>query len=122
MSGRWTSYFPLLTEGWQKLFAREGLPVVALEPDDAMAEVLARRVTQFPDVQVVRGSEGMAGWWRRSVSRKQTLLLQLQVLEGVLHVVHIRLAGMVYESRLVEALRLCGLDDLERCHMGAELP
>ena len=37
-------------------FAREGLPVVALEPDDAMAEVLARRVTPFPDVQVVRGS------------------------------------------------------------------
>jgi SAM-dependent methyltransferase len=36
-------------------FAREGLPVVALEPDDAMAEVLARRVTPFPGVQVVRG-------------------------------------------------------------------
>src|SRR5205823_6587846 len=28
----------------------------AVEPDDAMADILARRVAQFPDVQVVRRS------------------------------------------------------------------
>jgi SAM-dependent methyltransferase len=35
-------------------FAAKGLPIVALEPDDAMADVLARRVAQVPDIQVVR--------------------------------------------------------------------
>ena len=35
-------------------FARTGLPVVAVEPDDAMADLLGRRVAEFPDVQVVR--------------------------------------------------------------------
>lgn len=35
-------------------FAAKGLSVVAVEPDDAMADVLARRVARFPDVQVVR--------------------------------------------------------------------
>ena len=37
-------------------FAEKGLPVVAVEPDDAMAQVLARRAARFPDVQVVRDS------------------------------------------------------------------
>lgn len=37
-------------------FAAKGLPVVAVEPDDAMADVLTRRVARYPDVQVVRGS------------------------------------------------------------------
>jgi trans-aconitate methyltransferase len=35
-------------------FAAQGLSIVAVEPDDAMADVLAHRVAQFPDVQVVR--------------------------------------------------------------------
>ncbi|GGK73332.1 hypothetical protein GCM10012284_04000 [Mangrovihabitans endophyticus] len=37
-------------------FARKGLPVVAVEPDDAMADVLARRVARLSGVHVVRGS------------------------------------------------------------------
>ncbi|MCU7727434.1 class I SAM-dependent methyltransferase [Actinoplanes sp. KI2] len=37
-------------------FAAKGLPVVAVEPDDAMADVLARRVARFADVQVVRAT------------------------------------------------------------------
>ena len=37
-------------------FATKGLPIVAVEPDDAMADILARRVAQFSDVQVVRRS------------------------------------------------------------------
>jgi SAM-dependent methyltransferase len=36
-------------------FARRGVPVVAVEPDPAMAEVLARNVAELP-VQVVRSS------------------------------------------------------------------
>jgi trans-aconitate methyltransferase len=39
-----------------EVFAAKGLPIVAVEPDDAMADILARRVAQFPDVQVVRRS------------------------------------------------------------------
>jgi SAM-dependent methyltransferase len=35
-------------------FATKGLSIVAVEPDDAMADVLVRRVARFPDVQVVR--------------------------------------------------------------------
>lgn len=37
-------------------FAANGLPVVAVEPDDAMADILARRVARFPEVQVVRST------------------------------------------------------------------
>lgn len=37
-------------------FATKDLPIVAVEPDNAMADILARRVAQFPDVQVVRRS------------------------------------------------------------------
>lgn len=37
-------------------FAARGVPIVAAEPDDAMADVLARRVDQFPSVQIVRRS------------------------------------------------------------------
>ena len=37
-------------------FAAKGLPVVAVEPDDAMADVLDRRVARFSGVEVVRGS------------------------------------------------------------------
>ncbi|MCY1143331.1 class I SAM-dependent methyltransferase [Actinoplanes sp. Pm04-4] len=37
-------------------FAARGVPVVAVEPDDAMADVLARRVARFPDVHIVRSS------------------------------------------------------------------
>ncbi|SNY48053.1 class I SAM-dependent methyltransferase [Paractinoplanes atraurantiacus] len=40
------------TEG----FAARGLPVVAVEPDGAMAEVLARRTARFPGVRIVLGS------------------------------------------------------------------
>ncbi|MBU2662651.1 class I SAM-dependent methyltransferase [Actinoplanes bogorensis] len=36
--------------------AARGVPVVAVEPDAAMADVLARRVARFPDVEVVRSS------------------------------------------------------------------
>ncbi|MEU4155431.1 class I SAM-dependent methyltransferase [Actinoplanes sp. NPDC026670] len=56
IGGRWALDVGAGTGRATEMFAREGLPVVALEPDDAMAEVLARRVTRFPDVQVVRGS------------------------------------------------------------------
>jgi SAM-dependent methyltransferase len=37
-------------------FATKGLSVVAVEPDDAMADILARRVARFPGVQVVRST------------------------------------------------------------------
>jgi SAM-dependent methyltransferase len=37
-------------------FAARGVPVVAVEPDDAMADVLARRVAGFPGVEIVRRS------------------------------------------------------------------
>ncbi|MBM2618780.1 class I SAM-dependent methyltransferase [Actinoplanes sp. LDG1-06] len=36
-------------------FAARGVPVVAVEPDDAMADVLVRRVGHAPDVQLIRG-------------------------------------------------------------------
>ena len=37
-------------------FAAKGVSVVAVEPDDAMADVLARRVARFSDVRVVRST------------------------------------------------------------------
>jgi SAM-dependent methyltransferase len=37
-------------------FAARGVPVVAVEPDDAMADVLSRRASRFPEVQLVRSS------------------------------------------------------------------
>jgi SAM-dependent methyltransferase len=35
-------------------FARTGLPIVAVEPDRAMADVLARRTAPYPGVEIVR--------------------------------------------------------------------
>jgi SAM-dependent methyltransferase len=37
-------------------FAARGVPVVAVEPDDAMADALARRAAEFPGIDVVRSS------------------------------------------------------------------
>jgi SAM-dependent methyltransferase len=37
-------------------FAARGLPIVAVEPDDAMADRLVRRVAPFPHVEVVRAT------------------------------------------------------------------
>jgi SAM-dependent methyltransferase len=37
-------------------FAERGVPIVAVEPDDAMAAILARRAAQLPGVEIVRGS------------------------------------------------------------------
>jgi trans-aconitate methyltransferase len=37
-------------------FAARGVPVVAVEPDHAMADILARRATPVSDVQIVRSS------------------------------------------------------------------
>src|SRR5215467_15015689 len=35
-------------------FAARGVPVVAVEPDNAMADILARRAAKFPGVEIVR--------------------------------------------------------------------
>jgi SAM-dependent methyltransferase len=37
-------------------FAARGVPVVAVEPDDAMADILARRAAQLQNVEIVRSS------------------------------------------------------------------
>src|SRR5262245_47475331 len=39
-----------------EVFARRGLPIVAIEPDDAMADVLAANVAGHPGVEIVRST------------------------------------------------------------------
>jgi SAM-dependent methyltransferase len=56
IGGRWALDIGAGTGRATEAFAAKGLPVVAVEPDEAMANVLARRVARFSDVQVVRGS------------------------------------------------------------------